>query len=139
VAWWESAPANLLLLAVIALAFGGYALTGAVPAWQLPDRRPARILISMAVIGIVGAVIQLGYTLTTRATSFGPLVFGRTLPWLALQIVAVCAVVALGYLLLRTPRSAAGMSKGAWARWAVSVVGGTGFVLWAIYWGLLLP
>lgn len=139
VAWWESAPANLLLLAVIVLAFGGYALTGTVRAWQLPDRRPARILISTAVLGIVGAVIQLGYILTTRATSFGPLLFGRTLPWLALQLVAVCAVVALGYLVVRTPRAPAGMSTGAWARWAVSVVGGTGFVLWAIYWGLLLP
>ncbi|MEV0105319.1 hypothetical protein AB0H42_03130 [Nocardia sp. NPDC050799] len=133
VAWWESAPANLLLLAVIALAFGGYALTGTVRAWQLPDRRPARILISTAVIGIVGAVIQLGYILTSRATTFGPLLFGRTLPWLALQIVAVCAVVALGYLVMRTPRSPAGMSKGAWTRWAVSVIGGAGFVCWAIY------
>lgn len=136
---WESAPANLLILAGIVLAFGGYALTGAVRAWQLPDRRPARILITTAVIGMVGAVVQLGYILTSRATSFGPLLFGRTLPWLALQSVAVGAVVALGYLIVRTPRAPAGMSKGAWMRWTVSVVGGTGFVLWAIYWGLLLP
>ncbi|MGW1741726.1 alpha/beta hydrolase family protein [Nocardia sp. NPDC001965] len=139
VAWWESAAANLVLLGAIVLAFGGYALTGTVRAWRLPDRRPARILVSAGVIGIGGAVVQLGYILTTRATSFGPLLFGRTLPWLALQIFAVCAVIALSLVVARGHRTLAGATAGARTRWAVMVGGGTGFVLWAIYWGLLLP
>ncbi|GGL22378.1 alpha/beta hydrolase family protein [Nocardia jinanensis] len=138
-AWWESAAANLVLLGAIVLAFSGYALTGTVRAWRLPDRRPARILVSAAVIGIVGAVVQLGYILTTRATSFGPLLFGRTLPWLALQMVAVCAVLALGFVVVRGRRTLAGAPRGARIRWAVMAGGGTGFALWAIYWGLLLP
>ncbi|MEV0045062.1 alpha/beta hydrolase [Nocardia rhamnosiphila] len=114
-AWWESTPGNLLLLASILLAFGGYALRGTVRAWQLPDRRTARILISTALIGTGGAIVQLGYILTSRATSFGPLLFGRTLPWLGLQIVAACAVIALGYVVTRRPRSPSGVSRGAWA------------------------
>ncbi|MGW5386539.1 alpha/beta hydrolase family protein [Nocardia sp. NPDC003963] len=139
VARWESAAANLVLLGAIVLAFGGYAVTGAVRAWRLPDRWPARILVSAAVLGIVGAVVQLGYILATRATYFGPLLFGRTLPWLTLQLVAGCAVIALGFVVVRGRRTLAGATNGARIRWAVMVCGGAGFALWAIYWGLLLP
>ncbi|GAB2655711.1 alpha/beta hydrolase [Nocardia goodfellowii] len=138
-AWWESAAVNLVLLGGIVLAFLGYALTGAVRAWRLPDPRPARIMVSAATIGIIGTVVQLGYILTTRATSFGPLLFGRTLPWLALQLVAVCAVLALGLVLVRGRRTLTGATRGARTRWFVMAVSGTGFVLWAVYWGLLLP
>ncbi|WP_227998041.1 alpha/beta hydrolase family protein [Nocardia australiensis] len=139
VSWWESAGANIALLVGVILALSGYALTGIVQAWRLPDRWPARTLVFTAMFGIAGAVVQLGYILSTRATSFGPLLFGRTLPWLALQLVAVCAVIALGLVLARGRHTLAGATTGARTRWVILVCGGTGFVLWALYWGLLLP
>ncbi|MFD4461090.1 alpha/beta hydrolase family protein [Nocardia sp. NPDC058480] len=137
--WWESTAVQLTLLFGMILALGGYTLTGMVKSWRLPDRLPARVLLCATVIGIVGTVVQLGYILTTRATSFGPLLFGRTLPWLALQLIALGAVVALGFVLARARHTLAGASAGVRARWALLVCGGTGFVFWALYWGLLLP
>jgi dienelactone hydrolase len=137
--WWESTAVQLTLLLGMVLALSGYAFTGMVGRWQLTDRLPARLLLCATVIGIVGTVVQLGYILTTRATSFGPLVFGRTLPWLALQLIALGAVFALGVVLTRARHTLAGVGVGARIRWALLVCGGTGFVLWALYWGLLLP
>ncbi|WKG09921.1 prolyl oligopeptidase family serine peptidase [Nocardia sp. PE-7] len=137
--WWESTAVQLTLLFGTILALSGYAFTGLVGRWRLPDPRPARVLVCATAIGIVGTVVQLGYILTTRATSFGPLLFGRTLPWLALQLVALGAVVALGVVLVRARHTLGEASAGARIRWALLVCGGTGFVLWALYWGLLLP
>ncbi|MGW0328815.1 alpha/beta hydrolase family protein [Nocardia sp. NPDC003183] len=138
-AWWESTAVQLTLLFGMILALGGYACTGTVRSWRLPDRLPARVLLCTTVIGILGTIVQLGYILTTRATSFGPLLFGRTLPWLALQVIAFGAVVALGFVLARARHTLAGASAGARTRWVLLVCGGTGFVLWALYWGPLLP
>jgi dienelactone hydrolase len=137
--WWESTAVQLTLLFGMILALVGYAFTGMVRSWRLPDRLPARVLVCTTVIGVLGTTVQLGYILSTRATSFGPLVFGRTLPWLALQLIALGAVVALGFVLARARHTLTGASVGARARWALLVCGGTGFVLWALYWGLLLP
>ncbi|MFI7527367.1 alpha/beta hydrolase family protein [Nocardia salmonicida] len=137
--WWESTAVQLTLLFGTILALSGYAFTGRVGRWRLSDRVPARVLVSATVIGIVGTVVQLGYILTTRATSFGPLLFGRTLPWLALHLIALAAVVALCVVLARARHTLGEASAGARIRWALLVCGGTGFVLWALYWGLLLP
>ncbi|MFD4427886.1 alpha/beta hydrolase family protein [Nocardia sp. NPDC058497] len=138
-AWWESTAAQLALLAGTLLALAGYALTGLARAWRLPNALPARILVVAAGIGIVGAVAQLLFVASTRATSFGPLLFGRTLSWVALQLVAVCAVVALGFVVARRGRMLDGAGTGARTRWALVVCGGIGFTLWSLYWGLLLP
>ncbi|WP_309234688.1 prolyl oligopeptidase family serine peptidase [Nocardia sp. XZ_19_385] len=137
--WWESTAVQLSLLFGMILAMAGYVCTGVVKSWRLSDRVPARVLVCATVIGIAGTVVQLGYILTTRATSFGPLLFGRTLPWLALQLIALGAVVALGFVLARARHTLAGSNIGARTRWSLLVCGGTGFVLWALYWGLLLP
>ncbi len=133
--WWESPAALLAVLVTTVLALAGYALTGLVRAWHLPSPGPARILVVTAGIGVVGTIAQLLWVASTRATSFGPLLFGRTLPWVALQAIAVCAVVALGFVVAR----GGGGSAGARTRWALLVCGGVGFTLWALYWGLLLP
>lgn len=137
--WWESPAALLAVLIGTVLALTGYALTGLVRRWRLPSAVPARILVVTAGIGVVGSIAQLFYVASTRATSFGPLLFGRTLPWVASQVIAVCAVVALGFVIARRGRMLADAGRGARARWALLVCGGIGFTLWALYWGLLLP
>ncbi|MGY0502760.1 alpha/beta hydrolase family protein [Nocardia sp. FBN12] len=133
--WWESPTAQLALLSATVLALLGYALTGFVRAWRLPTVAPARILLAAAGISIVGAIAQLLYVASSRATEFGPLVFGRTLPWAALQVIAAGAVVALVFVIVRRPRE----GVGARIRWAMIVCAGIGFTLWALYWGLLRP
>ncbi|MFE3546603.1 alpha/beta hydrolase family protein [Nocardia sp. NPDC059177] len=139
VAWWEAAVVQLVLLFVVIAALSGYALTGWVAAWRLRGGLPARILVGAGLVGVVGAVVLLGYLLTSRATDFGPLVFGRTLPWLGLQVVAVVAVLALGFVVAGARSTLAGVGTAARVRWAVLVGGGVGFVVWALYWGLLVP
>ncbi|MFE1596873.1 alpha/beta hydrolase family protein [Nocardia sp. NPDC058705] len=132
--WWESPTAQLILLAVTVLALLGYALTGFVEAWRLPSVAPARILLAASVIGIMGAFAQLLFVASSRATEFGPLLFGRTLPWVALQVIACGAVVALGFVVVRRPQG-----TGQQIRWAMIVCAGIGFTLWSVYWGLLRP
>ncbi|KAF0836578.1 alpha/beta hydrolase family protein [Nocardia caishijiensis] len=138
-AWWESTTALFVLFLGTVLALLGYALTGFARAHRLPRAGVARLLVTTAGIGILGTLAQVLYVASTKATSFGPLLFGRTLPWLALQVIAVCAVCSLGYLVARREAVLEGAGKGARVRWALAVVGGIGFTLWALYWGLLLP
>ncbi|WP_218020883.1 alpha/beta hydrolase family protein [Nocardia crassostreae] len=138
-AWWESTAVQLVLLGGIVFAFGGYALTGLIRSWRLPKARPGRILVAAASIATIGVIVQLSFLMLSRTTSFGPLIFGRTLPWLALQLIAVGAVVALGVVLVRGRDALSGASAGARTRWTLLVCGGTAFTLWALYWGLLLP
>jgi hypothetical protein len=69
-----------------------------------------------------------------RTIDLGPLLAGRPLPWLALQALAVVAVVALAVLGARQVRG-----DGDRARSAVLLGTGAVFVPWALYWGLLLP
>ncbi|WP_067640511.1 alpha/beta hydrolase family protein [Nocardia coubleae] len=138
-AWWESPTALLVLFLGTVLTLLGYVLTGFASAWRLPRAGVARVLVTTAGIGIIGTIAQVLYVASTRATSFGPLLFGRTLPWLTLQVIAVCAVCSLIYLIARRGTILDGAGKGARVRWMLVVVGGIGFTLWALYWGLLLP
>ncbi|MGS2808158.1 alpha/beta hydrolase family protein [Nocardia sp. MW-W600-9] len=138
-AWWESTPVQLALLLGTVLALGGYAVTGLVRSWRLSQARPARILVAAAGIGTLGTIALFLFVASTKAMSFGPLLFGRTLPWVALQVIAVCAVVALGFVVARRGRLLDGVGTGGRVRWALLVCGGAGFTLWALYWGLLLP
>lgn len=138
-AWWESGVLQLVLVLGVILGLGSYALTGAVRAWRLPNPRPARILVSAALVATLGTFAQLLFLMLTRATSFGPLLFGRTLPWLALQLIAVCAVVALGFVIAKGRGTLDGAGAGARTRWIFLVCGGAAFTLGAIYWGLLVP
>ncbi|MBC7300134.1 MAG: alpha/beta fold hydrolase [Nocardia sp.] len=135
--WWESPTAQLIVLVGTVLALLGYALTGFVRAWRLPSVAPARMLVAASVIGIAGAFAQLLFVASSRATQFGPLIFGRTLSWAALQVIACCAVVALGFVIVGRPRSRDGV--GPRIRWVLVVCAGIGFTVWAVYWGLLRP
>ena len=66
----------------------------------------------------------------------GPLVAGRPVVWLALQALAVLTVVAAVMTGVRWRRIAA---TGERVRLGLVVAGGAVFLLWALYWGLLLP
>jgi hypothetical protein len=81
----------------------------------------------LAVLGflVVDVLIQV-----TMGKGLGPVVAGRPLAWLALQLVALGAVAAtigtaVAWWRHRTPRL------------GVLLAGGVVFVPWAVYWGLL--
>ncbi len=140
------APINvgLQIAAATALlaAFASYPATAA--ARRLMGRRaapavraPARLL---AATGLAGTGLSLLYLLflvaDTGGYTLGPLLGGRTLPWLGLQVLAattVAATVATTALWWRR-RDGAGA-----VRLAILLAGGLLFIPWALSWGLLLP
>lgn len=144
-AWWESPWVHLGAMAIPMLAFAAYLLIGRRAlrcghGGALPRLRLAgRWLAVGGLLTILGFVGYLGYVLFTGATAVGPVVTGRALPWLTLQVLtvgtAVCAVA-----LAATAWSARG-SLGRAARVWVSLLLSSSavFLMWAGYWGLPVP
>lgn len=93
-------------------------------------------------MGLVTVLGSLGYfstMLLTGETVVGPVVLGRTIPWITLQLLAlgvVISAVATAILWWRSRRHADGSRRiGVGLLITASAV----FVPWALYWGLLLP
>ncbi|GAA4066893.1 alpha/beta hydrolase [Nonomuraea soli] len=139
-AWWESAAAQLAALALFAVILAGY------PLWALARRvrggsvrgsRAARVLALLAPLTAFGAQAYLMYLVITGAelATPGPLLFGRPLLWLGLQLLAVAALVA-AVLTVPAWRRARGSER---VRLGVLLTGGALFLPWALYWGLLTP
>jgi uncharacterized protein len=102
----------------------------------------ARVLASAGLVTVLGTLGYLGVLMTTRGGHVvdpGPLLLGRTLPWLALQALAVTCVVAGAVLAVRLVRGGAGPGGGERVRLVLLLVAGAVLVPWALYWGLLLP
>ncbi|MCC3768815.1 hypothetical protein, partial [Streptomyces sp. UNOC14_S4] len=140
------APMNvgLQLAAATALlaAFASYPATAAVR--RLRGRRTApaarvqaRLL---ATAGLASTGLSLLYLLflvaETGGNVLGPLLGGRTLPWLGLQALAATTVAATVATAVVWWRSRDG---GGTVRLATLVGGGLLFIPWALSWGLLLP
>ncbi|MBB5957059.1 hypothetical protein FHS29_003652 [Saccharothrix tamanrassetensis] len=134
-AWWESAPVQFGVLGLFVLLFGAY------PVLALLRRRragtwPARVAVVAGVVGSLGTVGYLStlmFSLTANGIEAGPLLGDRPVVWLALQLVAVAAVVATVLLAVRWRASTDRLRHG------LVLAGGVLFVPWALYWGLLLP
>jgi dienelactone hydrolase len=139
-AWYESVWAQWAAPVVLLAGFAGL---GAGAAWRrLRGRRGPAAPWSARVLAAAGLAVVLGWPAYLahlqaaggRTIDLGPLLAGRPLPWLALQALAVVAVVALAVLGARQVRG-----DGDRARSAVLLGTGAVFVPWALYWGLLLP
>ncbi|WP_051829746.1 MULTISPECIES: alpha/beta hydrolase family protein [Streptomyces] len=165
-AWYESTPVQALALLVLLTGFTGYPLTGALrrirrrirPAAQPRTAQPRTALPSTAqprtarraarwaaATGTAATLGGLGYLLFLAATAAmfpGPVLFGRPLVWLALQLLALTAVgsaaVAAGTALRNRAALAAapGLDR---IRLGGLLLAGAVFVPWALSWGLLLP
>jgi dienelactone hydrolase len=141
-AWYESAWVQVGAPAVLVLGFAGIGLTAA---WRrLRGRpvarasRPATVLAGAGLTAVVGTLTYLGYLQATsgRTVTPGPLLAGRPLVWLALQVLAVVAVVA-GIIVAARWRATA--SSAGRTRAALLLAAGAVFVPWAVFWGLLVP
>lgn len=138
--WYESPGVQLGLMLLFVVAFAVHLLVEAVLRLRgrrapSPVRGPARWLAAAGLLATVGLVGYLVSLLIGSTKDLGPVLLGRTLPWLALQLLAVGAVVALVRLVVAWRRHDEARSPHA----VVPLVAGVLFVPWALYWGLLLP
>ncbi|WP_202638205.1 alpha/beta hydrolase family protein [Bailinhaonella thermotolerans] len=131
-AWWEGWRAQLAAAALLVGVFAGYLVTG------LRRRAvPSRAGRAFAVLGLVtvpgtllGAFQMIGAA-NGRGIDLGPLLAGRPVVWVVLQVLALATVVA-GVVLARRWKALP-------LRQRVLAAGGALFLPWALHWGLLLP
>ncbi|TDD12493.1 alpha/beta hydrolase [Nonomuraea deserti] len=142
-AWWESAPVQLVALAVFLVAFGGYPVVALLrrirrSAAPISPLVAARVVSGAGLAAVAGGFAYLFYLIMTggKLAVPGPVVAERPVIWLALQALAVATVVATLIVGMRWRRVAA---KGERVRLGVLVAGGAVFLPWALYWGLALP
>ncbi|GAA1306519.1 alpha/beta hydrolase family protein [Pseudonocardia xinjiangensis] len=144
-AWYESVGVQLSVVALMLAGFAGFGLTAG---WRRLRGRPgpraawpARVLAGAGLTAVVGMFGYLGFLQVTagRTVDPGPLLVGRPVAWLALQLLAVVAVgagIATGAVVAKRRRAGIGGDR---ARLGVLLAAGAAFVPWAAYWGLLLP
>jgi dienelactone hydrolase len=123
---------------VLLVAFAGYGVGAAVRRLRGrreagPGRRAARGAATTGLLSVLGLLGYLGHLASSGAKSLGPVVAGRPLPWLGLQLLAVAAVVATVATIPAWWRARSDVRLG------LLVAGGVVFVPWAVHWGLLLP
>jgi len=123
-AWWESVWAQGIALLVLLAGFAGYGLFALL---RSRGTRSARWLAGLGTLTVAGFVGLLGWAESSGMKNLGPVVFGRPLSWMVLQLLAVATVVALVGMLVRRRGT------------LVPVIAGIVFLPWAFYWGLLVP
>ncbi len=121
-AWYEPMWLQLVVLVLLLAAFG----SGLVRRIARPARWLSVLgLVSVLGFAVVDVVIQL-----SMGKGLGPVVLGRPLPWLALQLLSLGTVAA-------TIGTAVAWWRHRGRRLGVLLAGGVVFVPWAVYWGLL--
>lgn len=135
---------NIAAVAVLLLAFTSYGLSAAIRRLRghrgaPPVRRPARWLATTGLLSVLGLFGYLGYLASTGAKSVDTVVFGRPVPWLVLQFLALGVVAATVSTIVMSWRAKSELSATHRVRLGLLVAGGVVFVPWALHWGLLLP
>ncbi|MCP2323113.1 hypothetical protein HDA40_001620 [Hamadaea flava] len=137
--WLQAAGFSLLLVG-----FAGYPLTAGVRRFRgrrgaPPVRRPARWLAAAGLATALAAPAYLFFMMATAANVIGPVILGRTLPWLVLHLLAVGTVAAAATTLVSWRRRRTEVAPAERVRLGLLVTAGLTFVPLAVYWGLLLP
>ncbi|WP_275294401.1 alpha/beta hydrolase [Amycolatopsis sp. La24] len=129
-AWWESVAAQGIALALL---LAGFVVGGVVALVRRRGTRSSRWLAGLGTATVAGFVGMLGWAQMSGMKDLGPVIGGRPLPWLAVQVLAVATVAAWAVTL-------AGLRKPDRRRGAIApLAAGLVFVPWAVCWGLLLP
>ena len=126
------------------MAFAGYPLTAAARRIRgrrgaPPVRRPARWLAATGLGTTVGFLMYMLFMLATAANVVGPVLGGRPLPWLILQLLAAATVVATVATAVAWRRHRRNLTGASHVRLGVLLAAGLVFLPWAAYWGLLIP
>jgi len=143
-AWYESPWLQLAALVLFLVAFAGYPLTAAARRilgrrGAPPVRRPARWLAATGLTTTVGFLVYIFFMMATAANIIGPVLAGRPMPWLTLQLLAVATVAATVATAVGWRRHRRDLGRATHVRLGLLLAGGLVFVPWAAYWGLLIP
>ncbi len=138
---YESPLIQLGAMLLFLIAFAGYpgARVFRVGRTLPPVRLPARVLAATGLATALGLLVYLFFVLETAGTIVGPVVAGRPLPWLLLQLLAGTAVVATVAMAATSWRARHYLSDGSRARLGLLLTGGVVLAPFAVYWGLLQP
>ncbi|RSM82046.1 alpha/beta hydrolase [Amycolatopsis sp. WAC 01375] len=135
-AWYEAPWLQIAVWALALLAFAAYPVTALVGRRkEVPLARPARWLASTGLLATAGFLAYYIALTTGAAMAPGPVLFGRTLPWLVLQLAAIGVVIAGVVTAVSWWRK---KERGG-VRVGLLVAGAVLFVPWAVHWGLLVP
>ncbi|MFI7119771.1 alpha/beta hydrolase family protein [Amycolatopsis sp. NPDC049868] len=135
-AWYEAPWVQIGIWALALLAFAAYPVTALFRRREtVPLARPARWLASTGFVATAGFLAYYVALSMGAAMAPGPVLFGRTLPWLALQLIAVGVVAAGAVTAVSWWR---GKERGG-VRVGLLLAGAVLFVPWAVHWGLLVP
>ncbi|WP_394361374.1 alpha/beta hydrolase family protein [Amycolatopsis sp. SB7-3] len=135
-AWYETPWVQIGVWALALLAFAAYPVTALFRRREsVPLAGPARWLASTGTLATAGFLAYYIALSTGAAMAPGPVLFGRTLPWLALQLIAVGVVAAGAVTAVSWWR---GKERGG-VRVGLLLAGAALFVPWAVHWGLLVP
>lgn len=140
-AWYESPWLVFGAFGLFVVASAGYALVALVR--RASGRRspavvkPARWLAAAMLLASFGTLVTFGVLMAAQVV--GPVVAGRPLVWLAVQLLALAAVAGLVATGAGWWTKRADVARSEAVRLGLVVVAGLAFVPWALYWGLLLP
>ena len=143
-AWYESRWLQLAALLLFLLGFAGYPLIAAgrrvlgrraAP----PVRTPARLLAASGLTTVLGFLLYMFFMLATAANLIGPVLFGRPVPWLILQALALATVATTITTATAWRRHHHALERINRVRLALLLTAGLAFLPWAFYWGLLIP
>ncbi|MEU9464817.1 alpha/beta hydrolase [Streptomyces sp. NPDC048312] len=152
---WVQLTVVLLLLA----AFGGYLVLGLAdraaarvrrrrsgeePERRTPGPSAARWTALAGTVSVLGGLGWLAWLVLTAAQAIGPVVAGRPLPWLLVQVASATTVAAATVTAVSWWRAPAGghwpgSGTGRRFRFLMLLGGGALFVPWSVHWGLLVP
>jgi pimeloyl-ACP methyl ester carboxylesterase len=143
--WWESLL-QFIAVALLIVAFAAYPLIALVrrlrsSSQQVVGKAPARLLAGVGagtVLGLFAYLIYLCVSIQLRVAP-GPVLAGRPLLWLLLQAASLVVVGSEVWTAVAWRQAGNSISGSEQLRLGLLLVGGALFVLWALYWGLLLP
>jgi uncharacterized protein len=144
--WYESSTAHLAALGLLVVGFASYPLTGLISRWAgrrqtPPGTRTGRWLALAGLTTVLGWLAYTAVMVLSTETAIGPVVLGRTVPWLvlhALSVGTVAATVATALAWWRAYRRIEGRRTAA-VRLGPPLTAAVVFLPWALYWGLLVP
>ena len=143
-AWYESRWLQLAVFVLLVVGFAGYPLIAAgrrilghrgAP----PVRLPARLLAATGLTTVAGFLLYMFFMLVTAANLIGPVLLGRPVPWLILQILALATVATTIATAAAWPRHHHALDRTGRVRLGLLLTAGLAFLPWALYWGLLIP
>jgi hypothetical protein len=150
-AWWESAWLQCVVVALLIMAFATYPLVALVRRLRGSSRKAvaspsARLLSGAGAMTILSFFLSLIYynnlmisAGNANVVPVGPVLAGRPLLWLLLQTASLLVVGLEVWTAVAWRQAGNKVSGSERLRLGLLLVGGALFVLWALYWGLLLP